>query len=628
LPSPQQDLFALVVPDLPALRKQFSYSVPERFTDRVRVGSQVRVDVQGRRVAGWVVELADRPPPGVAVRPITAVRGIGPPQSVVEIANWASWRWAGALAFGLRTASSEKVVANLPPVARLGSRPPEHDSTVQGLATGEIESLVNADGGPAIVRIGPSGDRLGALRVAADLLWKENGNDQADPAGVLVLAPTHAQANEAAERLKRSGYPVALLPDEWAVARAGRCVVVGTMSAAFAPLGRLAAAVVLDAHDEAYHAEAAPTWCAWEVVQERAKRDGAPLVLVSPCPTLDVLRAGRLVVTDRISERRAWPLVEAVDRRQDDPHTGLFSERVVRLVRWAAEPSDDASGDRQRQRRVICVLNRTGRARLLSCAACKTLAHCERCGGALGSSDAGLTCGRCGLERPLVCSQCGSTRLLALRVGVGRVREELEALAGTPVVEVSGKPVRRRNGAPGSIDPDARVVVGTEAALHRVNRADAVIFLEFDSELMAPRLRAAEEALGLLARAARLVSRSSRYSDAPPGAPLIVQTRMPDHPAIASAVHADPSLLAREELEIRTTLGLPPFSALARLSGPAADSYGSALRESAPPSVEVSGPHEQQWRIVAPDHQTLCDLLSSVPRPNGRLRVEVDPVRA
>ena len=161
-----------------------------------------------------------------------------------------------------------------------------------------------------------------------------------------------------------------------------------------------------------------------------------------------------------------------------------------------------------------------------------------------------------------------------------------------------------------------------------MDRADAVIFLEFDSELMAPRLRAAEEALGLLARAARLVSRSSRGSDAPPGAPLIVQTRMPDHPAIASAVHADPSLLAREELEIRTTLGLPPFSALARLSGAAADSYGSALRESAPPSVEVSGPHEQQWRIVAPDHQTLCDLLSSVPRPNGRLRVEVDPVRA
>jgi primosomal protein N' (replication factor Y) len=324
-------------------------------------------------------------------------------------------------------------------------------------------------------------------------------------------------------------------------------------------------------------------------------------------------------------------LVEAVDRREDDPRTGLFSERVVMLVRWAAEPVKDSGGDPGggpgRQRRVLCVLNRTGRARLLACTGCRTLARCERCGGALSSSEAGLECRRCGLERPHVCSQCGSTRLRVLRTGVSRVREELEALAGTEVVEVSGKPVAK---APG-IEPDSRVVVGTEAVLHRVEWADAVIFLEFDSELMAPRLRAAEEALALLARAARLVSRSARGSSmalVPPGAPLVIQTRMPDHPAILSAVHADPALLASEELEVRTTLRLPPVSALARLSGEAADSYGSALAVAAPATVDVSGPHAGEWRIVAPDHQTLCDLLAAVPRPGGRLRVEVDPVRA
>jgi primosomal protein N' (replication factor Y) len=393
----------------------------------------------------------------------------------------------------------------------------------------------------------------------------------------------------------------------------------------------LIAAVVLDAHDEAYHAEAAPTWCAWEVVAERARRDGAPLALVSPCPTLDVLRAGRLILTDRVSERRAWPLVEAVDRRDDDPRTGLFSERVVRLVRWAAEPVKDsgagAGADQARHRRVLCVLNRTGRARLLACSACRTLARCERCGGALASLETTLECRRCGLERPQVCMQCGSARFRVLRTGVTRVREELEALAGTDVIEVSGKPDPKTDG----VEPDTRVVVGTEAVLHRVSWADAVIFLEFDSELMASRLRAAEEALALVARAARLVSRSARGSSPaslPPGAPLIIQTRMPDHPAILSAVHADPSLLAREEVEVRTALRLPPVSALARISGEAADSYGSALAVVAPTTVEVTGPHDGEWRVVAPDHQTLCDLLAAVPRPGGRLRVEVDPVRA
>jgi primosomal protein N' (replication factor Y) len=75
-------------------------------------------------------------------------------------------------------------------------------------------------------------------------------------------------------------------------------------------------------------------------------------------------------------------------------------------------------------------------------------------------------------------------------------------------------------------------------------------------------------------------------------------------------------------------LGLPPFSALARLSGQAAGAYGEALRATAADTVDVIGPDEGEWRIVAPDHRQLCDLLASVARPPGRLRVEVDPVRA
>jgi primosomal protein N' (replication factor Y) len=241
---------------------------------------------------------------------------------------------------------------------------------------------------------------------------------------------------------------------------------------------------------------------------------------------------------------------------------------------------------------------------------------------------AGLVCLRCGLERPHVCAECGSTKLLARRPGVSRVREELEALAATEVAEISGKPVSKKGEPPQVISPDTKVIVGTEAVLYRVDRADAVVFLDFDDELMAPRMRAAEEALALLALAARLVSRSTRGRSRPPGGPLVVQTRLPDHPAIASAVRADPSLLETEELEVRTSLGLPPVTALARISGAMADSYGRELRSAAGLGIDVTGPYEGEWRIIAPDHQSLCDLLASVVRPAGRLRVEVDPVRA
>jgi primosomal protein N' (replication factor Y) len=407
--------------------------------------------------------------------------------------------------------------------------------------------------------------------------------------------------------------------------------------------------VVLDAHDEVYHEERAPTWCAWQVVAERARREKAPCVLVSPCPTLDVLGAGPLVTTSRRAERAGWPAVEVVDRRGDDPRTGLFSERLVELVRWAAADRD---------RRVVCVINRTGRVRLLACAGCGELARCERCQAAVelvdpakdapaedGSGTDGpdvggpgepphpfLRCRRCGEERPVVCAHCGAGRMKALRPGVARVGEELEALAGTPVSAVWGPAPRRRPGAAAdgdAGDPEARVVVGTEAVLHRTGGADAVAFLDFDAELLAPRLRAAEEALALLARAARLVGGSGGEGPRRRGrGRVLVQTRLPRHEVLVAATGADPGRLAQVELEVRRALDLPPVSAMALVSGPSADVYGPALARAAPAAVEVTGPVDGVWSVRAPDHERLCDLLAAVARPGGRLRVAVDPVRA
>jgi primosomal protein N' (replication factor Y) len=41
----------------------------------------------------------------------------------------------------------------------------------------------------------------------------------------------------------------------------------------------------------------------------------------------------------------------------------------------------------------------------------------------------------------------------------------------------------------------------------------------------------------------------------------------------------------------------------------------------------VLGPADGTWLVRAPDHRTLADALARAPRPPGRLRVEVDPMR-
>jgi len=652
-----------VVPDVAAVTRAFDYSVPDAWDDGVRVGTLVRIPLGGRRVAGWVVAEGTEPPGGVTLKPLAAVRGWGPPDEVVDLARWASWRWAGPLSSFLATASPPVAVRRLPPVPAATALAPvpgaEAAFPVEAGILGEALA-----GGTTVLRLPPAEDPFPLVAAAADRLTFGPAG-----AGVLVLAPSQRMASALAGRLRKAGRRVALLPEQWAVARAGGCVVVGARAAAFGPLPVLAAAVVLDAHDEVYHEERAPTWCAWQVVAERARRQNAPCVLASPCPTLDVLGAGRLVTMSRQAERAGWPAVEVVDRRGDDPRTGLFSERLVELVRWAAAGEG---------RRVVCVINRTGRVRLLACAGCGELARCERCQAAVelvdpakdatdtggpdaagpeaggpeaggpeaggpeaGGPEAGgpgepghpfLRCRRCGEERPVVCAHCGAGRMKALRPGVTRVREELEALAGTPVSAVWGPARRRRPGAVADDDdgdPGARVVVGTEAVLHRTGGADAVAFLDFDAELLAPRLRAAEEALALLARAGRLVGGSGGEGPGRRGrGRVLVQTRLPRHDVLVAATGADPGRLAQVELEVRRALDLPPVSAMALVSGPSADLYGAALARAAPPAVEVRGPVDGVWSVRAPDHERLCDLLAAVPRPAGRLRVAVDPVRA
>ena len=107
---------------------------------------------------------------------------------------------------------------------------------------------------------------------------------------------------------------------------------------------------------------------------------------------------------------------------------------------------------------------------------------------------------------------------------------------------------------------------------------------------------------------------------------ILVQTRTPDHPALLAAVGADPDRLVRAELPLRRTLGLPPTTAMALVSGEAAEAFVEALGE--PLGVRIQGPVDGAWRLVAPDHRVLCDALATVPRPPGRLRLEVDPLRA
>jgi primosomal protein N' (replication factor Y) len=174
--------------------------------------------------------------------------------------------------------------------------------------------------------------------------------------------------------------------------------------------------------------------------------------------------------------------------------------------------------------------------------------------------------------------------------------------------------------------PDAPVVVGTEAVLHRV-APRLVAFLELDQELYAPRVRAGQQAAVLVGRAARAVGNRAR------GGRLLLQTRHPDHAVVAWATSGDPTPVLDAEWARRRILGHPPFGAVAELSG-RPEAVGAAL-EALGEGVTVLGPAERGEGLVALVRAAAPDVLAAalVPaaasgRARGRLRVAVDPPRA
>lgn len=586
-----------VLPDVPGLDRAFDYSVPDELR-AAEVGTIVRVSLHGRRVRGWVIgcDVASEAPTGrlLAVRSIVSA---GPPEPLVELSEFAAWRWAGPRAAFLRAASAPNGVAPTnapePDVAVFPSRP-----APMGLPDAPRRLVVWP---PAVPR-----DELVACLV--------------DPEGSsIVLAPDAGEGARLAAHFASEGRQVVVLTGDqsaaertvaWDAARRGACIVVGGRVAALAPVPDLRSVVVLDDADEALAEERSPAWHARDLAFERARRTGARFDVVTPAPTVEAaVLAGPPISAPRDLRRRGWPSLDVVDRREDPPGLGLLSAALGPALHRALEHGG----------RAVCVLNRRGRAHLLLCRGCGEPARCSRCDATVAEGAGALVCGRCGTTGEQRCAHCGSGRFRGLKPGVVRLRDDLAGLVPhhqVLAVDASSAPL---------VPFD--VVVGTEAVLHRAGDAARpvrlVAFLDLDQELLAPRYRAGEQALWLLVRAARLVGAREV------GGVVLVQTRVPDHEVLRAVVDSDPVAALVAETTRRRDLGFPPFGGLAELSGaPAAVAAAcDALRG----RLSVLGPAGSGALLRAPSTRELCDALAAVDltpaRALGRLRVDVDPLR-
>ena len=573
-----------MVPDVSGIDKIFDYIVPESLLSRVHLGARVRVNLNGRRVPGWIVNLASESDaeltvPRERLSDIVSVSGYGVEPDIVPLTRWLADEFFGSWRAALSRATS--------PTVRSTVSHPRHGkltAVADDAVIAASRRLVTQGGGLLVVP-----PTVSILPVVADL---------ARGGTVLVVCPTQNMASLGAASLRRKGLTTAVIPDDWHVARVGVDVVLGARSAVLAPCANLAAIVVVDEHDELHHDERSPTWNSVAVARERGKRANVPVLVVSALPSVEssVRDAEK---TEIVDQPASWPRF-VVENLDDVSVSGsLLSSALLQSI---MQPEDTT----------VCVLNTKGKARLLICKSCRAVQACTTCASLLSQADNGLLhCSRCDTDAGTVCVACGRTSFVVPRVGVSQLISQLEKSTRKHIVEITSD--SDNSWVKGS------VFVGTEAVLFRVPTADTVVFADIDRDLSAPRITAPREVAALLLRAARLVGSHGT---------VVIQTRSPQHPLLQAFASSNPTQALHDwnmnDVEQRRVFGLPPYSVMAMVS---LSDDQPIKTDDVRPSVD-SATMGGQMMLKAKTRAELSESIAQLREKYvTRLRVHADPTR-
>jgi primosomal protein N' (replication factor Y) len=361
--------------------------------------------------------------------------------------------------------------------------------------------------------------------------------------------------------------------EQWhRIKRGDARMVVGTRSAVFAPVADLALIIVDEEHDSSYKQEETPRYHARDIAVMRAKMANAVVVLGSATPSLESYfnakknKYSLVELPDRV-EQRPLPEVEIVDMRQEFQETG--HEQVISR-KLAAEIKERLDRRSPIKEQVMVLLNRRGYSPVVLCRTCGKKLECQNCAIALThhKREHKMVCHYCGYTAavPKVCVHCGSEYVYFLGTGSEKLEELLHGMfPQARIARLDRDTVRSHEDFERALNAlnegELDLLVGTQmiAKGHDVHGVTLVGVVGADVALGLPDFRAAERTFQLLTQVAGRAGRGQT-----PGK-VVLQTYFQDHYAVQYAARHDFIGFYEKELQFRSWMHYPPYSALANV---------------------------------------------------------------
>ncbi|MBL0004787.1 MAG: primosome assembly protein PriA [Actinomycetales bacterium] len=588
-PSPLPVAAVVVDSGLAHLDRPFEYAVPPELDAAAQPGVRVRVRFAGRDLDGFVVARrakAEHPGRLTPIRRVVSPEPVLTPQ-IHALTRAVADRYGGVLgdvlrlAIPKRHATAERALPLDPPVPS-----PTEPSRTEKPTRAEAGPWAAYPAGEAFLRRVAAGGAPGAAWLAIpgrapEQDWPRAFAEAAAAAlsagrGAVIVVPDHrdvVRVDEALTAVLGAGRHVRLTADQgpqarytaWLKLLRGHVrVVVGTRTAAFAPVRDLGLVAWWDDGDDLLAEPRAPYPQVRTVLAIRAEQSAAALLVGGFGRSVQVQRwvaAGRVVdlrptpATLRAAAARVVVAGEGEVGRERD---SAAASAQLPPSAWRIVHEGLTRGP------VLVQVPRGGYRPSLSCQVCRAPVRCTACHGPMGQDDPRHppACTWCGTGFGIAgfrCPQCDSTAWRAAILGSRRTAEELgRAFPGVPVITSASGQVA------GQVAATPALVIATPGAEPRATQGYAAcLLLDAWATLSRPELDAPVEALRRWLAAAALC-RSALDGG------VVVLAGVPDgppFPAVEALVRWDPVWLAERELTERAELGLPPAVVMAELVG-------------------------------------------------------------
>ncbi len=470
----------------------------------------------------------------------------------------------------------------------------------------------------------------------------------------------------------------------WQDCRTGHAqIIIGTRSAVLYPFANLGLIVVDEAHDGSYKQQDTLRYHAADVALYRGFQAKIPVVLGTATPSLEHLKLvdeGKLMECLLLTRPGNAKIakMQLIDARLQSTHqqtqddgarydTGL-TDALIGAIRQTLEAGDQ----------VLIFLNRRGYAPVLLCEACGWQADCPRCDAHLTVhynsqaqrstysnnqySSNYLKCHHCDWQAyiPTVCPDCSSQNLDAKGMGTTRLSENLHAIftnpqtskALYPIIQIDRDTTRRKDSWENIYqrinEGKPAILVGTQmvAKGHHFPNVTLVCLPNADRGFLSADFRSPEHTAQLMIQVAGRAGRGDKVGR------VLIQTLQPDNELLLKLVKDGYLSFARELLQERKMMGLPPHShaALIRCEGKTLAATTQALKDAianlpnahnlavlgpidAPMSKKNSRYHSQLL-LLAKDRRQLHHILSQwwqpvLALPSAKylkLTLDIDPV--